>query len=357
MENLIKSTGYEIHLGAQSLHKLDSFLTKKKYSKIFILCDENTFNHCLPELLYQCSALHEAELLEIESGEENKNLNICADLLRSLTESEADRRALMLNLGGGVIGDLGGFTASVYKRGIDFINVPTTLLAMADASVGGKTGVDLDGVKNQVGVFSNPSAVIIYPRFLETLPERELLSGFAEIIKSALIADEKFFTSLSKLRKISAKNLLKYIQRSVEIKNDIVKKDPTEISVRKALNFGHTIGHALESFYLKTSTSLLHGEAVALGMLAEAYLSKKLNFISSQELIKIQKVIHRFYGFEHFIVPDMNALLQLMKQDKKNQDGKIKFSLLQGIGKSKIDCEVPIDLILESINTLWPELN
>ena len=357
MGNLIKSAGYEIHLGSESLQKLDGFLSKKKYSKIFILCDGNTFNHCLPELLYQCSALHEAELLEIESGEENKNLNICADLLRSLSESEADRRALLLNLGGGVIGDLGGFTASVYKRGIDFLNVPTTLLAMADASVGGKTGVDLDGIKNQIGVFRNPSAVFIYPSFLETLLERELLSGFAEIIKSALIADEEFFTSISKLKKISSKNLLKYIQRSVEIKNEIVKKDPFEKSIRKSLNFGHTIGHALESFYLKTSTSLLHGEAVALGMLTEAYLSKKLNFISSLELIKIQKVIHRFYGLENIPVPDMDALLNLMRQDKKNQDGKIKFSLMQGIGKSKIDIDVPADLILESINTLWPELN
>ena len=352
----IKSAGYSIYIGQESLQNLDRHIKKSKYSKIFILCDENTFTHCLPELLYRCDSLHEAELLEIESGEENKQLSICGDLLRSLSESNADRKSLLLNLGGGVIGDLGGFTASIYKRGIDFVNVPTTLLAMADASVGGKTAVDLDGIKNQIGLFSSPQGVFIYTGFLQTLPQRELLAGLAEIIKVALIADADLFDSILRIKKLNSQNLEYLIQKAVAIKNSIVKKDPLEKSIRQALNFGHTVGHALESFYMTTQNALLHGEAVALGMIAESCIAFKSDMISFSHFQKIQKIIQKFFGENKIPPPDVDAVFRWMKHDKKSQYGEIKFTLLSGPGKSKIECTVSHALVLDSFRFLWPQL-
>jgi 3-dehydroquinate synthase len=351
----IKSDGYSVFVGNRSISRLNQFIKSSGYSKVFILCDENTFNHCLPDLLYSCASLHESELLEIESGEASKNLAICNDLLKSLSESKADRKSLLLNLGGGVIGDLGGFTASIYLRGIDFIQVPTTLLAMSDSSVGGKTGVDLDGIKNQIGTFSNPAAVFIYPKFLQTLNERELISGFAEIIKIALINDKKLFTSVSRLNSINSKSVIRFIDKSISIKNKIVKKDPREKNIRRALNFGHTIGHALESYYLSSNNQILHGEAVALGMIAEAFISYRLNLISKPEFKRIESIIKKFFGNQNLPKPILQKLFNLLNYDKKNQSGKINFTLLNGIGSCKINCIVSDELISESVNFLWNE--
>ncbi|MFN5459445.1 MAG: 3-dehydroquinate synthase [Bacteroidota bacterium] len=351
----IKSKGYSIFIGNRSLYKLDQLIKSSQYSRIFILCDENTFTHCLPELLYKCPSLHESELLEIESGEESKSLAICNDLLKSLSESKADRKSLLLNLGGGVIGDLGGFTASIYQRGIDFIQVPTTLLAMADSSVGGKTGVDLDGIKNQVGTFSNPKGVFIFFGFLHTLNHRELISGFAEIIKVALISDVKLFDSLSRTKSINSNSVVKFIERSVLIKNGIVESDPNEKSIRRSLNFGHTIGHALESYFLSTTNHLLHGEAVALGMLAESFISLKMGMISPVEFKKVESLLQKFYKNQNLPIPNEQKIFDLLKHDKKIESDKLNFTLLKGIGKSKINCLVSDELISESLNYLWTE--
>jgi 3-dehydroquinate synthase len=348
----IGSLGYQVVIGENCLAALQSFLEKKKYSRHFILCDENTFQHCLPELLNECYALHEAELIEIESGEENKNLSICIDILRTLTEGKADRSSVLINLGGGVIGDMGGFVASVFKRGFDFINVPTTLLAMADASVGGKTGVDFDGLKNHIGTITQPAGVFIYPKFLETLPSRHVLSGLAELIKAGLIADKKLFEETAALKHFSFGKAKEIIFKGISIKNKIVKKDPAEKNIRKALNFGHTIGHAIEAFSLTTAQPLLHGEAVALGMLAEAKISYDEKLISKAELSKIQKVIGKFFGHVKMPKAETKALLALMQQDKKNSGDGINFTLLQGIGKAKINVQVPESLIVNALNSL-----
>ena len=221
----ISANGYKVMIGGEALAELDGFLNKKKYSSIFILGDENTFRFCLPELLYQCSALHEANLLEVESGEQSKSLQVATDLLKTLTESGADRKSLVLNLGGGVIGDLGGFVASIYMRGIDFIQVPTSLLAMADSAVGGKTGIDFEGLKNQLGTIRQPAGVFIFPGFLHSLPLSQLYSGFAEIIKAGLIGDKNLFLKLARLKKLLPVNAEKIIFRAVEIKNDVVKTE------------------------------------------------------------------------------------------------------------------------------------
>jgi 3-dehydroquinate synthase len=348
----IRSAGYNIVIGNDSIASLNKFLALKKYSTHFILCDENTFRDCLPELLYHCDYLHEAQLLEVESGEQSKNLNVCVDLWKSLTESEADRKAVLINLGGGTISDLGGFVASLYKRGIDFVNVPTTLLAMADASVGGKTGIDFEGLKNHIGTITQPAAVFVNPKFLDTLPQREVLAGLAEIIKAGLIADKKLFASVTRLKALSRQKADQIISASVQIKNKIVSKDPLEKNIRKALNFGHTIGHALESFALSTQQPLLHGEAVAFGMLSESFISLEQKLITKTEFLQIEKCIRKFYSGIQLPPPDNDRLLQLMRHDKKNQDETINFTLLDGIGKFKINCAVTDELIISALRKI-----
>lgn len=348
----ISSVGYSVCIGSDSLLELNRFIRKQKYSRIFILCDENTFRLCLPELMNECEALHEAELLEIESGEEHKNLEIVKDLLAALTDAGADRHSLLLNLGGGVVSDMGGFIASIYKRGFDFVNVPTTLLSMADASVGGKTGVDFKGLKNHIGTFAQPKGVFVFPDFLHSLPKRELLSGLAEVLKAGLICDADFFAAVTRLKNLKPQKSVEILYRSVTIKNNIVKKDPEEKNIRKALNFGHTIGHALETASLSTPQPLLHGEAVALGMLAEARISCDMQYISSVELRKIANGLARFFPGLKAPVTDAGLLIDLMRQDKKNREGNINFVLLNKLGKYRIDCVVPEALVVKSLHEL-----
>ncbi|MEQ8926380.1 MAG: 3-dehydroquinate synthase family protein, partial [Fulvivirga sp.] len=256
-------------------------------SKVAVLVDENTHEHCLPHL-----GIKDFVLIRINSGEVHKNLATCQFIWETLTDHGFDRQGLLLNLGGGVIGDMGGFCASTYKRGIRFVNIPTTLLAQVDASVGGKLGIDFNRFKNHIGIFAEPEAVIIDPFFLETLPANELRSGFAEVIKHHLIRDLDGWKQLSQ-SKMETLNWLEVIKHSVEIKNDIVIKDPKESGVRKILNFGHTIGHALESHYLNSDEPLLHGEAIALGMICESHISYQKNMISKEMLKEITGCITR----------------------------------------------------------------
>ena len=338
----IVSSGYSIFYGNESLNFLSRKISASKYSSIFILVDENTNKHCLPQLIINCNSLANAEIIEIDSGETNKNIDICIGMWKTLSEFGANRKSLLINLGGGVITDLGGFVASTFKRGIDFINIPTTLLAMVDASVGGKTGIDLDELKNEIGIFSKPKAVFVFPEFLKTLDKKQIKSGFAELLKHGIIADKKFWNLAKKIDATNIFDLENLILKAIEIKNDIVKKDFNEKNIRKSLNFGHTIGHALESYsILNFKEPLLHGEAVAIGMIGEAFLSQKFAGLSKTESTEIKTIIENI-GFNSKLKKiNINTLIELMKHDKKNENEEIKFSLIKSIGKyhSTISCD------------------
>ena len=264
---VVHSSTYDIIIGEDSLQTIQY----SSYSAIAILVDEHTKMNCLDIFLKEC-LINPKLIIEIHSGEEHKNLSTCEHIWQKLTTAQIDRNSLLINLGGGVIGDLGGFAASCYKRGIDFIQVPTTLLAMVDASVGGKLAIDLENFKNQIGLFKSPKGVYIFPKFLQTLNQRQIVSGYAEIVKHALIADKDYWQLLMETS-IEKINWEETIYHSITLKNNIVESDPFEENKRKILNFGHTLGHAIESYYLKKEKDILHGEAVALGMYLEAELS------------------------------------------------------------------------------------
>jgi 3-dehydroquinate synthase len=292
------------------------------------------------------------EIIEFESGEENKNIETCVQIWNVLTELGADRKSLVINLGGGVVTDLGGFVASTFKRGIDFINIPTTLLAMVDASVGGKNGVDLGHLKNQIGVFNLPILVLVDTTYLETVPQNEMRSGLAEMLKHGLIFDKGYWEEFLDLKAINFADLDQLIYRSVEIKNEIVTADPTEKNIRKSLNFGHTLGHAIESYFLENGnkTTLLHGEAIAVGMILESYISLDKNLISANEYVQIKTTIKSIFDNVVFTENDIEPILELLIHDKKNEYGTIQFALLDGIGKIRINQSVENELILRAFN-------
>jgi 3-dehydroquinate synthase len=344
----IDAGGYPVINGENVFGHLSGFLETGSYSSIFILVDDNTLRHCLPGLIANVEKLQDAEILEIDSGEENKSIEVCTQLWSALGELGADRRSLLVNLGGGVVGDMGGFVAATFKRGIDFINIPTTLLSQVDASVGGKTGVDLGSLKNEVGVFCDPKAVYIHTDFLYTLEQRQLRSGFAEVIKHALIAGKSYWKKVKSVDPAAVDELALLIPDSIEIKNKIVQEDPKEKGKRKALNFGHTIGHALESYALQNSISLLHGEAIAAGMICEAYISSAVAGLSSGQLSEITEFINEIFPPVKLPRTREKELLKLMRHDKKNVAGNINSTLLKEIGKFVTDKECDEALILES---------
>jgi len=318
----IKAIDYSIWIGENSLSKLDI----STYSKVAILVDENTKMDCL----YKLPKIENALIIEIKSGEEYKNISTCNFIWEQFTINNFDRNSLLINLGGGVIGDMGGFCATTYKRGLEFIHIPTTLLAMVDASVGGKLGIDFKGLKNQIGLFNNPKAVLISPEFLETLTESELKSGFAEVVKHALISDNYLWVKL-KNTPFTDLDWEDIIDTSVQIKNNIVLSDPFEKGERKKLNFGHTFGHAIESYYLEKGTPILHGEAVFMGMILETEISD----LSETEKNEIKNYILSNFALPY--TPKKSNLHKFLINDKKNQDGKINFTLLNGIGNCSFD--------------------
>ncbi|AZA59875.1 3-dehydroquinate synthase [Chryseobacterium indoltheticum] len=334
----------------ENFSQLNQFLTEKSFSKIFILVDENTHEYCLPVLLGNLETDISFEILEIEAGEEMKNIQTANQLWEILTEMQADRKALIINLGGGVITDMGGFVASTYKRGIQFINIPTTLLSMCDASIGGKTGIDLMHYKNMVGTFSFPEQIYAYPRFLDTLPAKELKSGFAEMLKHGLIADKKHWEDLIKLQHLDTVGIEPLIPQSMEIKQEVVNADFHEKNVRKTLNFGHTIGHAIESLCLQSENPILHGEAVALGMICESHLSYLEGLISKEDSELIIENIQRYFCFIDLSGFKDEDIFNLLLNDKKNTDAKINFSLLSAIGSCIYDHECSTENIQKSIN-------
>lgn len=349
----IESSDYSVYIGGQGFTMLQQMLTSKDYADVrkVILVDENTHTHCLTALLANVEALHEAEVMEVESGEENKNLEICYGLWRTLSDLHADRKSVLINLGGGVIGDMGGFVASTYKRGIRFIQLPTTLLAQVDASVGGKVGVDLDGLKNQIGVFNNPEAVILIPDFLRTLGKDQMISGFAEVIKHGLIRDAAYWeqikaTDLSRMEDIEA-----LLARSVEIKNEVVLEDPQEQGLRKILNFGHTIGHAIETHSLEgEGRSLLHGDAIAIGMICECFLSHRKGWLSEVELNEVRDFIMSVYKPYEMDDVAYHRLIELMRNDKKNEGDTINFTLLRKIGEAAVNQTFHSDDIIAALD-------
>lgn len=341
-----------IYYKKEGVNQINSFIKKYHPSKIVFLVDENTHQHCLPKVIPEIEANSEIEIIEIESGEINKNLNTCKNLWEALTDLKIDRKGLIINLGGGVLTDMGGFVAHCYKRGIKFINIPTTLLAMVDASIGGKTGVDLGSHKNQVGIFILPELVYIQPSFISTLSHEQKLSGFAEIIKHGLIADQEYWNKVSSYKEIpfnDFEEIEELIHTSIEIKKKVVSEDFSESGIRKILNFGHTIGHAVESFFLEKETPILHGEGVALGMIVESYISVKKGLLQESEYLKIKDYLNTIYPKISIYKEYLNDILTFMYNDKKNIDKEIKFVLLEKIGKAIYDISVEEDLIKEAL--------
>jgi len=332
--------------------KLNAYLKKANPSKVFILVDNNTHRDCLAVFLQKLEATENIEILEIESGEINKNLETCTGIWNALSELDADRKSLMINVGGGVVTDMGGFIASTFKRGISYVNIPTSLLAMVDASVGGKTGVDLGNLKNQIGVINHAEMVIIDSNFLGTLPQNEMRSGLAEILKHALISSESYWNKVTNLDQLSLEDLDEIIKESVEIKAKVVTEDPEENGLRKTLNYGHTLGHAIESYFLThpDKTTLLHGEAIAIGMILATYLSKELQEFPEDKLNEISSEILDIYERVVFSEEDIQQIIDLMKYDKKNSHGNINFVLLKDIGNTVIDCKVPNKLIWDAFD-------
>ena len=317
--------------------------TISEASKVFILTDENVAPFWLPETEYWLDCEDAVEIV-LRPGEKYKTLQTVQRIWKTLMKHHADRNTLLINLGGGVITDLGGFAASTYKRGIKFINIPTTLLAMVDAAIGGKTGIDFGGGKNQIGTFAEAEEVVIDPVFLETLPERELLSGMAEMMKCGFIAD-------AKLLEINLENYQQFITHAGEIKLEIVAQDPTEKGLRKILNFGHTLGHAIESHCLTTDYPLLHGEAVALGMLGALWLSVKRFGLGEAVLQSFENQLPMLLSEAYILLQesDVDAILGYLVHDKKNKGEKPQFVLLKAVGNPVWNVEVDSDLVKQAL--------
>ena len=318
---------------------------------IFVLTDDTTRRLCLPALLLS-EKLKGCHLITIPSGDEHKNINSAVEIWKYLSENGATRKSLMINLGGGMITDIGGFTASTFKRGIRYINVSTTLLGAVDAATGGKTGINFLGLKNEIGVFAPADSVFINIDFFKTLDDRNLRSGYAEMVKHALIDTTEEWENVLKfdLDNIDFIVLKSLLERTIRIKERIVKQDPYEANIRKALNLGHTFGHAFESWSYKTEKPVLHGYAVMWGLLCELYLSFiKLDF-PKDELLRLKYLIKEYYGNFEFSCKEYDALFELMTHDKKNDSKEINFTLLAGIGDIRINQIASKDEIFECLD-------
>lgn len=324
---------------------MPEILRQFPYSCLGVITDSNTLRVCYPLLK---SVLPDHSVFSFPAGEINKHLGTCQDIWTWMTEEGFDRKALILNLGGGVTGDMGGFCAATFKRGIRFINLPTSLLSMVDASVGGKLGIDFKGFKNHIGVFTDPETVIVASEFLKTLPQSELRSGYAEVIKHGLIQDGAYFSQL-RFSNWESQDWDTLIRRSAGIKKQVVDQDPKESGLRKILNFGHTIGHAFESFCLDSAKHLLHGEAIAIGMICEAWLSNRKSGLSADQLETITDFLLSVYGHFEVDALDIERIVSLCLQDKKNVGSTINFSLLRAIGDCTYDISCSVDEISEAI--------
>jgi 3-dehydroquinate synthase len=326
-----------IEFGSLTTSSFEKLLVSRySQSKIVIMVDENTHDYCLEYLITSFYVLQHAEVMLLPAGEENKVMEVCFQVWEAMSEYQIGRKDLVINLGGGVVTDMGGFIASVFKRGVDFINIPTSLLGMVDASVGGKTGIDLGAYKNQLGTITQPIAVLIDPVFLATLPQEELLNGYAEMLKHTLITDKQKFIQLSEIEGLEALINVALVKQSVQIKNEIVLNDPFEKGLRKVLNFGHTIGHAIEG-YLLSNDPIPHGLAVAAGMLIESFISCERGILSREEFISIEEVLLSRFPKIEIEKNAFKEIIELCFQDKKNEANKISCTLLNGIGNPLFD--------------------
>lgn len=337
---------YAIYVG-NFWSAFNNFLTERQYAKTLVLVDSNTEVYCFERFSSRFPA--EIHKIVVPAGEAYKNIDTCQDIWRKMFDAGAGRNSLLIVLGGGVMGDMGGFCASTFKRGFDFVQMPTTLLSQVDSSIGGKLGIDFYNVKNSIGVFNNPKAVFISSEFFDTLPPREILSGFGEIIKHSLIADVSQWHKLLTINNLSNVDWSNFLIPSLKIKQHIVEIDPFEKGLRKALNFGHTIGHAIESAALETDNPLTHGEAIAIGMICEAFLSHILRGMPKSDLDIITGFIKKHYGQYDIAQFDADYLIALMKQDKKNERDEINFSLLRQAGEVEVNCTATPQYIKEAL--------
>jgi 3-dehydroquinate synthase len=327
------------------VNDIKEVLSSTFYTQLFVLVDDETEKYCYP-ILQPCLTAH--KLISVKNGELHKTLETCDFIWQKLTENEADRNALLINLGGGVITDMGGFCAGTFKRGINFINIPTTLLAQVDASVGGKTGVDFNGYKNHIGIFTEPIAVIIDTVFHKTLENKQLASGYAEMLKHGLIADKAHWIQLVENGYEDIN--ISLIKHSISIKEKIVNSDPQEKGLRKILNFGHTVGHAIESYALARKIPLLHGEAVGIGMIAEIYISFVKGYINKEQLKEIEVLLRSIYKIPDIKKDSFSEIMSLCKQDKKNQNGTLNMSLLEQPGQANFNIAVDDELLENALS-------
>ena len=353
---MLESIAYNnstIHFGDLQVVGFNDLLkTEYPSSKKIIFTDETVSDLWIEHLITNFSELAKAEIIQIPAGETYKTLEVCEQVWAALSDYEIGRSDLVINFGGGVITDMGGFIAALFKRGLDFINVPTTLLSQVDASVGGKTGVDLGPFKNQIGVFADAKHVFIDDNFLSTLPKDELLSGYAEMLKHGLIQDKDYWEKLKDFDPNASARRLDVIKHSVSIKKSIVEQDHLESGLRKNLNFGHTIGHGIEGYLLKNEKPTLHGFAVAWGIKAECFISLKKGFITENSYTEIKEYIDSKYPPFELNSSCFKDILKLMYNDKKNSNGRIKCTLLRDIGKAVFDQDVTDLEILEALKTL-----
>jgi len=339
-----------VYFGQNAFDQLNHVIENDVFSSVVVLMDTNTKFHCLPILKHKLST--DFKTICIDPGEGFKNIHTCLFIWEQLSKTGADRNALLISLGGGVVTDIGGFAASCFKRGIAFVHLPTTLLGMVDAAIGGKNGVDLNTLKNQIGIIRRPHMIGIDSQFLKTLPKQQIVSGYAEMIKHGLIHSDSYFDSCISTDELKGEYIEHLITESVSIKLNIVEEDINEKGLRKALNYGHTLGHAIESFRMSfdKSRQLLHGEAIAIGLVLETFISHRLFKFPKYRLDQLKTYIHNQYSFHRFDKSEQLHIIDLMKHDKKNTKGNINFVLLKNIGNPLLNCKVENDLIHEAFD-------
>ena len=330
---------------------LQAFFASMSYDKLFILTDTNTQEKCYP-LIKDIPALQDTPVITVQAGDTHKDIEQVAYIWSRLSNEGASRNSLLVNLGGGMITDMGGFAGATFKRGLRTVNIPTTLMASVDAAVGGKTGINFNGLKNEVGSFYPPLCVFIDCDFLRTLDRDNILSGYAEMIKHGLISSMENYASvmLFDIDTMNYSYLNSLVGQSVAVKERIVEEDPKEQGIRKALNFGHTIGHAFESLSFLKMRPILHGHAVAAGIVSELYLSHKLCGFPMEKLSQVVYYIKEYYPALFFDCTDYDTLYELMTHDKKNEGGIINFTLLKNVGDVRINQSVTKEKILESLD-------
>jgi len=346
------AAGRPVVLGAGSLAALDRWLTTEaRGAQRVVVGDENTLRHGLPELLALVPGLREAPSIAVPPGEGSKGIGTCHALWNHLAGLGVERGAVLVALGGGVVTDLAGFVGATFKRGLRVVNVPTSLMGMVDAAIGGKTAIDLDGVKNLVGLVRQPEGVYVHPPFLRTLGKRELLNGVAEMLKHGLVADADHWHAVVAAPWHDLQALAPLVERSAALKCAVVSTDPEEHGPRRLLNFGHTIGHAVEAFSGEgPQRGLLHGEAVVVGMECAAWLSWRLDLLDRTSCDAITAVLLERYRTFSLNVTDHHRILELMAHDKKNRGGGFRFTLLEAIGRGRVDVPVDAAMVADALD-------